>query len=193
MSANSWRTSAVTGEPVAPQKLTDLTVRCRAAGLAAVQQSELRAGHADDRQGRHLSHGDVAGVPSSTGDFDVKEALKHADGDAELSENFKQLNASHDNFRGSRRRWSRAATTSTATACTATTASSSRPGAPPAEPALPDPVHGHRLRGQGPGGGTRHRGHHQGIRGQGAQSAAGSNGTGDSMGSRLRTRVFAMS
>jgi hypothetical protein len=34
------------------------------------------------------------------GDFDVKEALKHADGDAELSENFKRLNGSADNFRG---------------------------------------------------------------------------------------------
>jgi hypothetical protein len=34
------------------------------------------------------------------GNFDTKEALKHANGDAELSENFKQLNASTDNFRG---------------------------------------------------------------------------------------------
>ena len=34
------------------------------------------------------------------GNFDVAEALKHANGDAELSANFKQLNASTDNFRG---------------------------------------------------------------------------------------------
>jgi hypothetical protein len=34
------------------------------------------------------------------GNFDVAEALKHANGDAELSENFKQLNASTVDFRG---------------------------------------------------------------------------------------------
>ena len=35
-----------------------------------------------------------------TGDFDVKEAIKHGNADAELSENFKRLNASIDNFKG---------------------------------------------------------------------------------------------
>ena len=34
------------------------------------------------------------------GDFDVNEAIKHGYGDAEMSENFKQLNASTDNFKG---------------------------------------------------------------------------------------------
>ena len=33
-----------------------------------------------------------------TGDFDVAEAVKHGDADAELSENFKKLNASNDDF-----------------------------------------------------------------------------------------------
>ena len=34
------------------------------------------------------------------GDFDVAEALKHADVDAEMSENFKKLNGSTTDFRG---------------------------------------------------------------------------------------------
>ena len=35
-----------------------------------------------------------------TGDFDVAEALKHSDADAELSQNFKKLNGSDADFRG---------------------------------------------------------------------------------------------
>ena len=34
------------------------------------------------------------------GDFDVKRPSKHANADAELSQNFKQLNASTDDFQG---------------------------------------------------------------------------------------------
>jgi len=34
------------------------------------------------------------------GDFDVNEAVKHGYADAELSQNFKQLNASTDNWHG---------------------------------------------------------------------------------------------
>ena len=90
----------VTGAPVAPDKLTDLTVSLpHPARLGAVHQPQPRPRHPRHRQGRHLPDGDAAGVPAD-GDFDVAEALKHADGDAELSENFKQLNGSDDNFRG---------------------------------------------------------------------------------------------
>jgi hypothetical protein len=35
-----------------------------------------------------------------TGDFDVNEAIKHGYADAELSQNFKRLNASTDNWKG---------------------------------------------------------------------------------------------
>ena len=35
-----------------------------------------------------------------TGEFDVNEAVKHGDDDAELSQNFKRLNASTDSFHG---------------------------------------------------------------------------------------------
>ena len=34
------------------------------------------------------------------GDFDVDEAIKHANVDAEMSQNFQQLNASTDDFNG---------------------------------------------------------------------------------------------
>ena len=36
----------------------------------------------------------------SGGDFDTKKAIEHGNADAELSENFKQLNASLDDFKG---------------------------------------------------------------------------------------------
>ena len=36
----------------------------------------------------------------SGGDFDAKKAIEHGNADAELSENFKQLNASLDDFKG---------------------------------------------------------------------------------------------
>ena len=36
----------------------------------------------------------------SGGDFDAKKAIEHGNADAKLSENFKQLNASIDDFKG---------------------------------------------------------------------------------------------
>jgi Probable lipoprotein LpqN len=90
----------VTGAPVAPDKLTDLTVSLPTPpGWAPYTNPNLAPGT------RVIAKGDT--YPTAMllvfqleGDFDVKDALKHADGDAELSENFKQLNGSEDNFRG---------------------------------------------------------------------------------------------
>jgi hypothetical protein len=90
----------VTGAPVAPDKLTDLTVSLPTPpGWAPYTNPNLAPGT------RVIAKGDT--YPTAMllvfqleGDFDVKEALKHADGDAELSENFKRLNGSDDNFRG---------------------------------------------------------------------------------------------
>ena len=90
----------VTGAPVAPDKLTDLTVSLPTPrGWAPYSNPNLSPGT------RVIAKGDT--YPTAMllvfqleGDFDVKDALKHADGDAELSENFKQLNGSEDNFRG---------------------------------------------------------------------------------------------
>ena len=90
----------VTGAPVAPDKLTDLTVSVPTPpGWAPYTNPNLAPGT------RVIAKGDT--YPTAMllvfqleGDFDVKEALKHADGDAELSENFKRLNGAEDNFRG---------------------------------------------------------------------------------------------
>ncbi|MCW2553123.1 MAG: hypothetical protein JWR13_770 [Mycobacterium sp.] len=90
----------ITGAPVAPDKLTDLTVTVpEPPGWKPYFNPNLAPGT------RTIAKGDT--YPTAMllvfqldGNFDTKEALKHANGDAELSENFKQLNASTDNFRG---------------------------------------------------------------------------------------------
>ena len=92
--------AGVTGAPVAPDKLTDLTVTVpQPPGWKPYFNPNLSPGT------RTIAKGDT--YPTAMllvfqldGNFDVAEALKHANGDAELSENFKQLNASTDNFRG---------------------------------------------------------------------------------------------
>lgn len=90
----------ITGAPVAPDKLTDLTVTVpEPPGWKPYFNANLSPGT------RTIAKGDT--YPTAMllvfqldGNFDVAEALKHANGDAELSKNFKQLNASNDNFRG---------------------------------------------------------------------------------------------
>jgi hypothetical protein len=90
----------VTGGPVAPDKLTDLTVTFPTPpGWHPYENANLAPGT------RMIAKGDT--YPTAmllvfklTGDFDVKEAIKHGYADAELSQNFKRLNASTDNFRG---------------------------------------------------------------------------------------------
>jgi hypothetical protein len=90
----------VTGGPVAPDKLTDLTVTFPTPrGWHPYQNSNLAPGT------RMIAKGDT--YPTAmllvfklTGDFDANEAVKHGYADAQLSQNFKQLNASTDNFRG---------------------------------------------------------------------------------------------
>ncbi|MDT5239673.1 MAG: hypothetical protein QOD97_1871 [Mycobacterium sp.] len=90
----------VNGAPVAPDKITDLTVSIPTPpGWHPYSNPNLAPGT------RVIAKGDT--YPTAmllvfqlTGDFDVKEALKHADADAELSENFKRLNGSADNYRG---------------------------------------------------------------------------------------------
>jgi probable lipoprotein LpqN len=90
----------VTGAPVAPDKLTDLTVTVpQPAGWKPYYNANLSPGT------RTIAKGDT--YPTAMllvfqldGDFDPADALKHANGDAELSQNFTQLNASNANFLG---------------------------------------------------------------------------------------------
>ena len=92
--------AGVKGEPVAPQKLTDLTVTMpQPKGWTQYNNPNLAPGT------QMIAKGDT--YPTAmllvfklTGDFDVNEAIKHGYADAELSQNFKRLNASTDNWHG---------------------------------------------------------------------------------------------
>ena len=90
----------VTGAPVAPDKLTDLIVDVPTpAGWQPYVNANLSPGT------RTIAKGDtyptaMVLVFQLTGNFDAVEAVKHADGDAEKSENFKKLNGSQANYDG---------------------------------------------------------------------------------------------
>jgi hypothetical protein len=90
----------VTGATVAPDKLTDLSIVVPSPkGWAPYVNANLAPGT------RTIAKGDT--YPTAMllvfqleGKFDPAEALKHANTDAEKSENFQRLNASTENFRG---------------------------------------------------------------------------------------------
>ena len=97
-SPRTWKASASTGETVAPDKLTDLTVTVPSPpGWQPYRNTNLAPGT------RVIAKGDtyptaMLMVFKLTGDFDVNEAVQHGNADAELTENFKRLNASNDNL-----------------------------------------------------------------------------------------------
>ncbi|MBB2991030.1 hypothetical protein FHR72_002503 [Mycolicibacterium iranicum] len=90
----------VSGQPVAPDKLTDLTVSMPTpAGWKPYQSTDFAPGT------RMIAKGDtyptaMLMVFQLDGDFDVAEALSHANADAQMSENFRQLNTSTADFAG---------------------------------------------------------------------------------------------
>ncbi|GAB5900712.1 LpqN/LpqT family lipoprotein [Mycolicibacterium mageritense] len=91
----------VVGEPVAPEKIPDLTVTMPTPpGWHPYSNPNLTPGT------RMIAKGDTYPTAmllafSLHGDFDVAKALEeHGYADAQLSENFKQLNASLDDWRG---------------------------------------------------------------------------------------------
>jgi Probable lipoprotein LpqN len=92
--------AGVQGELLPPEKLTDLTVTMPTPpGWQPYANPNLAPGT------RAIAKGDTYPmamllVLRLTGDFDVKEAIKHGYADAEASENFKRLNASTDHWKG---------------------------------------------------------------------------------------------
>jgi hypothetical protein len=90
----------VTGRTVAPEKLPDLTVSIPTPpGWKPYPGTQFEPGT------RVIAKGDTYPIAmllaiELTGQFDPAEAIKHGDDDARLSENFKELNASHDTWRG---------------------------------------------------------------------------------------------
>jgi Probable lipoprotein LpqN len=90
----------VTGEPVAPDKLTDLTVSVPTPpGWKPYVNTNFAPGT------RVIAKGDTYPIAmvmvfKLNGGFDVHRAVQHGYADAELSENFTRLNASTDNWHG---------------------------------------------------------------------------------------------
>lgn len=90
----------VVGEPIPADKLTDLTVTFPTPpGWKPFVNSNLAAGTRVIAKGTTYPTAMVI-VFKLNGDFDVNEAIKHGYVDAEMSENFKRLNASMDSFKG---------------------------------------------------------------------------------------------
>ena len=93
-------TVGVTGQTVAPDRLTDLTVTLpMPAGWQPYTNPNLAPGTRTIVKGSSYPSAMLL-IFQLSGDFDVAEALKHANADAELSQNFKRLNGSDQNFRG---------------------------------------------------------------------------------------------
>jgi hypothetical protein len=92
--------SGVSGEPVAPDKLTDLTVSIPTPpGWAKVEKPNIAP------TTETIAKGD--GFPTAmlmvfklNGDFDAADLVKHGNADARLAENFKLLDESGANFHG---------------------------------------------------------------------------------------------
>ncbi|PRC41849.1 hypothetical protein C6A85_000000113545 [Mycobacterium sp. ITM-2017-0098] len=92
--------AGVDGKPVAPDKVTDLIVSMPTPpGWRPYQNTNLAPGT------RMIAKGDtyptaMLMVFELDGDFDVEQALTHADVDAQSSENFQKLNSSTADFGG---------------------------------------------------------------------------------------------
>ncbi len=90
----------VTGEQVPLDKLTDLTVTLpRPPGWTKYANPNFSPGTEMIAKNNTYPTAIVV-VLRLTGNFDVAEALKHADVDAEMNQNFTKLNSSNDAFDG---------------------------------------------------------------------------------------------
>lgn len=93
--------AGVVGQPVAPDKLTDITVTMpRPKGWEQYSNPRFAPGTRVIAKGDTYPTAMLLVFQLSGGDFDAKKAIEHGNADAELSENFRQLNASLDDFKG---------------------------------------------------------------------------------------------
>ena len=93
--------AGVTGEPIAPDKLTDLTVTMsRPKGWEQYSNPNFAPGTRVIAKGDTYPTAMLMVFKLSGGDFDPAKAIQHGNADAELSQNFRRLDASTDNFRG---------------------------------------------------------------------------------------------
>ncbi|OBA86849.1 hypothetical protein A5662_26525 [Mycobacteriaceae bacterium 1482268.1] len=93
--------AGVVGQPVAPDKLTDLTVTMpKPKGWEQYSNPRFAPGTRVIAKGDTYPTAMLMVFALSGGDFDVKKAIEHGNADAQLSENFKRLNASTKDFKG---------------------------------------------------------------------------------------------
>ena len=99
--AQYLESAGVVGQPVAPDKLTDLTVTMpKPKGWEQYSNPRFAPGTRVIAKGDTYPTAMLIVFQLSGGDFDTKKAIEHGSADAELSQNFKQLNASLDDFKG---------------------------------------------------------------------------------------------
>ena len=92
--------SGVTGEPVAPDKLTDLTVSIPIPpGWEKVEKPNIPPTTETIAKGGNFPTAMLM-VFKLNGDFDAADLVKHGNADATLAENFKLLDQSGANFNG---------------------------------------------------------------------------------------------
>lgn len=93
--------AGVTGQPVPPEKLTDLTVTMpRPKGWEQYSNPNFAPGTRVIAKGDTYPTAMLMVFKLQGADFDPAKAIAHGNADAELSQNFKRLNASTDNWRG---------------------------------------------------------------------------------------------
>ena len=99
--AQYLESAGVVGQPVAPDKLTDLTVTMpKPKGWEQYSNPRFAPGTRVIAKGDTYPTAMLIVFQLSGGDFDTKKAIEHGNADAELSQNFEQLNASLDDFKG---------------------------------------------------------------------------------------------
>jgi Probable lipoprotein LpqN len=93
--------AGVQGQPVAPDKLTDLTVTMPSPkGWEQYSNPSLAPGTRMIAKGDTYPTAMLMVFQLAGGDFDPAKAIQHGNADAQTTENFKELNSSMDNFRG---------------------------------------------------------------------------------------------
>ncbi len=99
--AQYLESAGVVGQPVAADKLTDLVVTLpRPKGWEQYSNPRFAPGTRVIAKGDTYPTAMLMIFQLSGGDFDAKKAIEHGNSDAKLSENFRELNTSLDDFKG---------------------------------------------------------------------------------------------
>jgi hypothetical protein len=94
-------TAGVTGQPVPPDKLTDLTVTMpKPKGWEQYSNPNFAPGTRVIAKGDTYPTAMLIVFRLSGGDFDAAKAIEHGNADAEKTENFRKLDASTDDWKG---------------------------------------------------------------------------------------------